>query len=367
MKEQLSKSIYGLMQKDAQKTEKGTLIKRGYFTSDNRDEVGDIITRSATERAIPKYRQWGNLRFMHQPKPVAKMLKIGTEDGLDWNEIEFEVIDPETAFMVENGLLTALSVGILVNFEDIDFLEDGGFIINDYQLAEISLVDHPANYDAKLKDLELNQEDRMFALQYGLTALKDHIGGLNMPKKSLEIETEASVEEETTETEEVTETEVEKDLETETTEEVVEETKDLDEESTEGADETDPVEEEKDITEEPVEEETVEKEADETNEKDALISAVSELTNVTRSLATLLEELIRSRETTESESDGAEDEKTLEVTETEEEETEEETEPTEVAERKGSIPTVESDITGKEVLEQVEKTIDLRQDRKSVV
>src|SRR5512138_2553746 len=114
------------LQKSITKTEQGFLIVRGYFTSDNKDEVGDIITRSATERAIPKYRQWGNIRYMHGPEPVGRVLRIGVEDGLDWNEVEICVIDPKAAFQVENGLLKALSVGILFTMKDVDFLEDGG-------------------------------------------------------------------------------------------------------------------------------------------------------------------------------------------------------------------------------------------------
>jgi hypothetical protein len=133
------------------KTPKNTLLIRGAFTSDQRDEVGDIITRAATEAAIPKYREWANIRLMHQPKPVGRAVKIGAEDGLGWNEIEIEVIDPEAVFMVENGLLTALSVGILVDLDTVNVLNDGGWVINSYSLAEISLVDHPANYDAKLQ------------------------------------------------------------------------------------------------------------------------------------------------------------------------------------------------------------------------
>lgn len=148
----LRRKVIGIpLQKSMTKDEAtGFLTVKGIFTSDNRDQVGDIITRSATERAVGAYREWGNIRRMHAPDPVATVLNIGTEDGLEWNEVEIQVIDPKAVFEVENGLLKALSVGILVDYDGIDFLEDGGWIINDYILAEISLVDHPANYDAKL-------------------------------------------------------------------------------------------------------------------------------------------------------------------------------------------------------------------------
>jgi len=103
------KVFHAMLSKSMEKTEKASLLVRGYFTSDNKDEYGDIITRAATEAALPKYRQWMNIRLMHQPIPVGKVTRIGEADGLEWNELEIEVIDPHAVFLVENGLLPALS------------------------------------------------------------------------------------------------------------------------------------------------------------------------------------------------------------------------------------------------------------------
>lgn len=220
-KQKIQKSMYGILKDSAfKKNEKGNLIVRGYFTSDNVDMAGDVITRDATERALPMYKQWGNVRYLHTPKPIGKVRRIGVQDGLEWNEAEIEVIDPDAIFQVENELLTALSVGILADFKDIDIDEEtGGFIINNYTLAEISLVDHPANYDAKLKDIVLDDEARHLALQYGLDGLANHIGGKNMTKKKKDATTEKE--------EEISEAEKELDLSEEfqevTSEEVVEE------------------------------------------------------------------------------------------------------------------------------------------------
>jgi hypothetical protein len=188
-KQKIQKSMYGILKDSAfKKNEKGNLVVKGYFTSDNLDMAGDVITRDATERALPMYKQWGNVRYLHTPKPVGKVRRIGIQDGLEWNEAEIEVIDPDAIFQVENELLTALSVGILVDFKDIDIDEEtGGFIINNYTLAEISLVDHPANYDARLKDIVLDDEARHLALQYGLDGLANHIGGKNMTEKEKDV------------------------------------------------------------------------------------------------------------------------------------------------------------------------------------
>ena len=185
------RKVFGIpLRKEMQRTPDGALVVRGYFTSDRKDEVGDIITRAATEKAIPRFRQWSNVRYMHLPRPVAKVTRIGVQDGLEWNEVEIKVIDPQTIFEVENGLLTALSVGILVNFDDVDFLEDGGWVINQYTLAEISLVDHPANYDARLKDVSVDQNLRMLAREHGMTALAYSMQALLKREIPMENETE---------------------------------------------------------------------------------------------------------------------------------------------------------------------------------
>lgn len=139
-----------LMKDRIQTLDNGTIAVPGFFTSDNKDEWGDIVTREATEAAIPKYRTWGNIRYMHLPQPVGKVMEIGSDDGLKWNEVLINVVDPKAIFEVQMGLLPALSIGALVYMDKVDFLEDGGWVIHQYDLAEISLVDHPANYDATL-------------------------------------------------------------------------------------------------------------------------------------------------------------------------------------------------------------------------
>lgn len=182
----VARKVIGVpLHKGIEKQEDGSILVRGKFTSDNKDEIGDIITRSATEAAIPSYRTWGNIRYMHQPRPVGKVIKIGTEDGLDWNEVEIRVVDPQAVFEVENDLLSALSVGIIINWEDIEFSpnDDGGWIINGYKLAEISLVDHPANYDAKLDLSVMPEEFRSLAREKGILNALGEYKNLGDPMK----------------------------------------------------------------------------------------------------------------------------------------------------------------------------------------
>jgi hypothetical protein len=195
------------LEKGFETLEDSSIVVKGFFTSDNVDEIGDIITKEATINAIPKYREWGNIRYMHMPKPVAKVLNIGKDDGLKWNEVEINVIDPEAIFQVKNGLLKALSVGIIIkSFDDIDIDEETwGWTINAYDLAEISLVDHPANYDARLfldedKNIPVNTELRQLVAANGFAVVSKALGavttlgeGINMAQ--LERNLQAGMEE----------------------------------------------------------------------------------------------------------------------------------------------------------------------------
>lgn len=135
---------------------------RGFFTSDEMDEVGDVITKEATEKAIERWRQWGNIRTMHD-YPSGRVSGIGKADGLEWNEVVTIPVDENTKKLIAGGVLKAYSVGIIPRQYDLNLeaLEESGddnpfffpLIINEYDMVEISYVDHPANYSATISDV----------------------------------------------------------------------------------------------------------------------------------------------------------------------------------------------------------------------
>jgi len=145
---------------------------RAYFTDDNLDSVGDIITKDATGNALPDYKKWRNIRFMHQPKPVGLARNIGEGDGVEglaWNEVVIKLVDKETIKLVQTGVMKGLSVGILFNpFDEkaVEWMDSGGWKIHEYMLAEISVVDHPANPHASIIEHALKsiEGDVMFEL-----------------------------------------------------------------------------------------------------------------------------------------------------------------------------------------------------------
>jgi hypothetical protein len=305
---QVRQKYFGVPLQKAMPKDDGTVLVRGFFTSDKKDEVGDLITRGATEKAIGKYRQWGNIRYMHLPRPVAKVVRIGSSDGLEWNEVEILVVDPQAVFEVEHGLLKALSVGIFFGMDDFEIDEDGGWIINDYELAEISLVDHPANYDARLTSIDqmfktLDRGRRAKLLEKLQESLEDE--PVEEKEKDLEITQEEQIEQETTEVEDQIEEKVlDDDTEVEDEVEVIEVDKDLveDEEEAEEetADEDLSLQASIDATEEDiVEEETEEEITEETYDlakmvQDAVDEAMKEITSTLKAVAEVLEATERS-------------------------------------------------------------------------
>jgi len=137
----------------------GDLFVRGFFTSDEKDEVGDIITKDATVKAIKKWRQWGNIRTMHD-YPSGRVEAIGEDDGLGWNEVVTVPVDENTKRLIEGGVLKAYSVGIIPREYEINEDEAENYnswfpplIIHEYDMIEISYVDHPANYSATFSEV----------------------------------------------------------------------------------------------------------------------------------------------------------------------------------------------------------------------
>jgi len=134
-------------------------LLRYIFTSDKLDEVGDIITREATEEATERWKEWRNIRFQHMAeRPIGKAVRVGKADGLAWNEMDVRIDDPDILPLVsgDDPVLGGASVGIIVNEYEIN--DDPEAVarawyepwkITNYDFIEISLVDHPANYDAK--------------------------------------------------------------------------------------------------------------------------------------------------------------------------------------------------------------------------
>jgi Putative phage serine protease XkdF len=140
-------------------------IVSGFATLDNVDRQNDIVTPEASKKAFAKFR--GNIREMHQPKAVGKMVSFKEDKYFDPESKKFYSGVYVSAYVskgaqdtwekVLDGTLTGFSIGGKMNKWDDGYDEKSDStirIIKDYDLTELSLVDSPANQFANILSVE---------------------------------------------------------------------------------------------------------------------------------------------------------------------------------------------------------------------
>jgi archaellum component FlaC len=140
-------------------------IVSGFASLDNVDKQYDIVTTEASLSAFAKFR--GNIREMHQPSAVGKMISFKEEKYFDPESKKFykgiyvsTYISKGAADAWEkvlDGTYTGFSIGGKMNKWDDAYneeLDKSIRIIKDYDLVELSLVDSPANQFASIMSVE---------------------------------------------------------------------------------------------------------------------------------------------------------------------------------------------------------------------
>jgi hypothetical protein len=140
-------------------------IVSGFATLDNVDKQYDIVTPEASLKAFKNFR--GNLREMHQPSAVGKIVSFKEDRYFDPNTKKFYSGVYVSAYVskgaqdawekVLDGTYTGFSIGGNINSWDDAFNEDMNKsirVIKDYDLFELSLVDSPANQFANIVSIE---------------------------------------------------------------------------------------------------------------------------------------------------------------------------------------------------------------------
>jgi archaellum component FlaC len=147
------------------KVDKERRMVSGFATLDNVDKQGDIVTTEASLRAFENFR--GNLREMHQPNAVGKVVSFKEDRYFDPKSKNFFSGVYVSAYVskgaqdtwekVLDGTLTGFSIGgNIVKFDDTfdEKLDKSVRIIKEYDLHELSLVDNPANQFANVISIE---------------------------------------------------------------------------------------------------------------------------------------------------------------------------------------------------------------------
>jgi hypothetical protein len=128
----------------------------GFATLDNVDQTGDVVTAEASLKAFENFR--GNLREMHQPVAVGKVVSFKPETFYDQVTKSFYNGVYVTSYIskgaqdtwekVLDGTLTGFSIGGKIRESDNEVNKSTGEsvrFIKDYDLVELSIVDSPAN------------------------------------------------------------------------------------------------------------------------------------------------------------------------------------------------------------------------------
>jgi len=147
------------------KVDKERRIVSGFASLDNLDKQDDIVTAEASMDAFAKFR--GNIREMHQPLAVGKMVSFKEDKYFDPESKKFYSGVFVSAYVskgaqdtwekVLDGTLTGFSIGGKMNKWDDAYDEKSDKtirVIKQYDLVELSLVDSPANQFANIMSVE---------------------------------------------------------------------------------------------------------------------------------------------------------------------------------------------------------------------
>lgn len=130
------------------KNDDGTLLVYGKATDDTLDIDQQICDAAWLDRAMPEwFKSGGNIREQHSQ--IAAGVAREYEAKNDGHYITALVVDPVSAKKVETGVLKGFSIGIKAPRVIRDQKAANGRII-DGHIVEVSLVDRPANPNAKL-------------------------------------------------------------------------------------------------------------------------------------------------------------------------------------------------------------------------
>lgn len=150
------------------KVDKQKRTVSGFATLDNIDKHGDIVDTAASLNAFSRFR--GNIREMHQPIAVGKVVSFRQEDFYDkktqksYSGVFVDVYvskgAQDTWEKVLDGTLSGFSIGGSINKSDTvnahDDYDGPVRVIKDYDLVELSLVDNPANQFANVFSIQKN-------------------------------------------------------------------------------------------------------------------------------------------------------------------------------------------------------------------
>jgi hypothetical protein len=174
----------------ADKNDDGTLTVYGKATDDTLDIDQQICDDSWLKQAMPEWMAaGGNVREQHSSIAAGVATEYEYKQG-DGHYVRALVVDPVSVKKVEAGVLKGFSIGIRSPRVVRDEKAAGGRIVGG-TVVELSLVDRPANPNAKLMLAKAAENGELMTIKQGVPTPKEVFA-----KKSDEVEDAPVVEEE---------------------------------------------------------------------------------------------------------------------------------------------------------------------------
>lgn len=150
-------------------------IVEGIISSESEDSQGEVVAYEALKEAAEDYMRFANVREMHQPSAVGKVLELICDDVAKKVRVVVKVVDKDAWLKVKEGVYKGFSIGGRA-------LKKVGNRILKLLLREISLVDRPANPDALFEIFKMDQaeEDELRKGMWNLSRLAELYSNLEM-------------------------------------------------------------------------------------------------------------------------------------------------------------------------------------------
>lgn len=126
------------------------LIVEGIATTERVDVENESVDYDSVKACLPDYEAWGNIRAMHQPIAAGKALVVTPDDDARTVYLRALVVDDDSVKKTRAGVYKGFSIGGKADPKMVK-RADGSTYTKRFVtlLSEISLVDRPANPDAR--------------------------------------------------------------------------------------------------------------------------------------------------------------------------------------------------------------------------
>jgi len=146
--------LYGEISKTEEQAD-GTLKIWGIASSATVDSDGEIVTAEAMKAALPDYMKWGAVREMHKRDSAAGTTTEISVDDEGRTNFSAVIADDSAIKKLKANVYKGVSIGGNVTSRD-DLNKN---IITGLRLIELSLVDRPANPEATITIVKIDNDD----------------------------------------------------------------------------------------------------------------------------------------------------------------------------------------------------------------